>query len=104
MKKLLLSVGLVSLAVSPVAVPRAANAQSAKDVAELCQMLAGNGGAYDTVGECVGEIRGLPVDRCQFFKLYLGFPQMVEGDDGEPVLVANQGECISHFRKHGGAR
>ena len=105
MRNFILGVGALSLAAIPVSLPPPANAQSASDLPGLCHEIVDNGGGgYKSVGQCMSEIRGLPVDRCQFIKLYLGYPALVEGDDGEPVLVVNQGKCISHFRKHGGAR
>jgi hypothetical protein len=105
MRKLLLGAGAVALAALPVAMPTISNAQSASDLPDLCHEIVDNGGGgYKTVGDCVSEIRGLPVDRCQFIKLYLGYPALVPDENGEAVLVVNQGDCISHFRKHGGAR
>lgn len=105
MSKLTLAVGAVSLAVLPVALPSPANAQRASDLPGLCHDIVENdGGGYKAVGDCVSEIRGLPVDRCQFLKLYVGYPALVPDENGAAVLVVNQGDCIAHFRKHGGAR
>jgi hypothetical protein len=88
-----------------VAFPTFANAQSARELPALCRDIVENGGGgYKAVGDCVSEIRGLPVERCQFIKRYLGYPALVPDEAGEAVLVVNQGDCVSHFRKHGGAR
>ena len=103
--RLLLLLSAVAFAVSHIAVPSKAKAQSASDLPDLCQDIVENGGGgYKSVGDCVSEIRGLPVDRCQFIKLYLGYPALVPDENGEPVLVENQGDCVSFFRKNGGAR
>jgi len=105
MKKLLAGIGTFSLVAFSASLPTAANAQSASDLPALCQDIVDNGGAgYRSAGDCVSEIRGLPVGRCEFIKLYLGFPALVPDEEGEAVLVRNQGDCISHFRTHGGAR
>ena len=105
MRKLVLGVAAVSFAVLPVTMPSLANAQSASDLPDLCRDIVENGGGgYKAVGDCVSEIRGLPVERCQFIKQYLGYPALVPDENGDAVLVVNQGDCISHFRKHGGAR
>jgi hypothetical protein len=105
MRRLLLGTAAISLAAIPVSLPTIAIAQSASDLPDLCQDFVENeGSAFETVGDCVSQVRGLPVDRCQNIKLYLGFPALVPDENGEGVLVLNQGDCISHFRKHGGAR
>jgi hypothetical protein len=105
MRKLLSGVGVISLVALPVALPPIAKAQSASGLPGLCHDIVENsGGGYKSVGDCVSEIQGLPVDRCQFIKLYLGYPALVPDKNGNAVLVVNQGDCISHFRKHGGAR
>jgi hypothetical protein len=105
MRKLVPGVVALSLAILPVNMPSIANAQSASDLPALCQYIVeSGGGGYKAVGDCVNEIRGLPVDRCQFIKLYLGYPALVPDENGDAVLVVKQGDCISHFRKHGGER
>ena len=105
MTKLLAGVGAVSLVALPASLPTATNAQSARELPDLCQDIVDNGGGgYRSAGDCVSEIRGLPVERCNFIKLYLGFPALVPDESGNAVLVRNQGDCIAHFRKHGGAR
>jgi hypothetical protein len=105
MRKLTLGLGAITLAATPVTLPTIAHSQSASDLPGLCrEIVESGGGGYKSVGDCVSEIRGLPVDRCRFIKLYLGFPALVPDENGEPVLVENEGDCISHFRQHGGAR
>lgn len=105
MRKMALGVATISLASLPAGLPSIANAQTASDLPDLCrEIVDSGGGGYKSVGDCLSDIRGLPVDRCQFIKLYLDYPVLVPDENGEPVLVVNQGDCISFFRQNGGAR
>ena len=104
MRRLFLFVAAGSPAITPATLPSAAQAQSADDVAELCEVLSEQG-RYESLGACVSEIRNLPLRSCQNIRDFIGFPVFIDDPDTDiPKLVHSQGYCVSFLVRHGGGR
>ena len=98
MRRMLPVIGAVSLALGPATVPTAAHAQSAAPVVESCQTLV-DGGAYDSVGQCVSEMRTSPLGFCKFLKDLGIYPIFLYDESiNDFVEVANQGQCVATIR------
>ena len=68
MRRMLLQFGAVALVFAPpVALPTVAQAQSASGQVDICETLV-ESGSYESVGECVSEMRTSPLDFCKFLK------------------------------------
>lgn len=98
MSKMLPLTMAVAFALTPVSLPRAAHAQSASAAMESCQALVDEG-AYDSVGQCVSEMRTSPVLFCQFLKDIHVYPIFLYDPwINNFVTVGNQGQCVSLIR------
>ena len=99
MRKLILLVGVMSLAATPVAIPTVASAQSASDQVDACEALVDEG-AYESLGECVSEARTSPLGFCKFLKDFDIYPIFLYDESiNDFVEIANQGDCVSTIRK-----
>ena len=98
MSKLLPPIMAVAFALTPVSLPMAAHAQGASGALESCEALVDEG-AYDSVGQCVSEMRTSPVIFCQFLKDIDVYPIFLyDPSINDFVSVENQGHCVSLIR------
>jgi hypothetical protein len=98
MRKMLLPIGAVSLAFTPVSFPTIAQAQSASGEVETCQALV-DSDAYDSLGQCVSEMRTSPLGFCKFLKDLDIYPVFFFDESiNDFVEIGSQGQCVSFIR------
>jgi len=100
MRKMLLQLGAVALVlVPPVTLPTIAQAQNASGQVDICETLVETG-SYESVGECISEMRTSPLGFCKFLKDIDVYPVFLfDPTINDFVEVANQGQCVSLIRQ-----
>ncbi len=98
MRKMFLQFGATALVFAPLVVPTSAQAQSASEQVDICEALV-DAGSYESLGDCVSEMRTSPLGFCKFLKEIDVYPVFLfDPSINDFVEVGSQGQCVSLIR------